>query len=74
MSAYRIELGVAGIGERLQLLADDDNAARQQALLTMGDLLRDQAINGVFTTALDLALFSDSGRLVYEVHIAADQA
>lgn len=74
MSPYEIELGVSGVGERMPLSAEDDNAARREALLTMGDLLRDHAIDGVYTAALDLTLFSDSGRLVYEVHVAAVQA
>ena len=71
MSGYRLELDVAGVDERLELTAADDNAARREALLTMGDLLRDQAIRGDYGASVDLVLFNAVGRRVYEVHVAA---
>lgn len=71
MSGYRLELGVAGLDERLELAAVDDNAARRQALLAMGDLLRDHAIQGVYGATVDLVLFNAAGGRIYEVHVAA---
>lgn len=71
MSGYRLELDVSGVDERLQLAAEDDNAARRQALLTMADLLRDNAILGVHSASLDLVLFDAAGGRIYEVHVAA---
>ena len=71
MSGYRLELGVAGVDERLELTAEDDNAARRQALLTMGDMLRDQAIRGVYGARVNLVLFNAGGGRLYEVHVAA---
>lgn len=71
MSGYRLELDVSGVDERLKLAAEDDNAARRQALLTMGDLLRDDAIRGVYGVSLDLVLFDGAGGRIYEVHVAA---
>jgi hypothetical protein len=70
MSGYRLKLGVAGVDERLQLTAVDDNAARRQALLAMGDMLRDQAFRGDYGTDLDLVLLNAGGDVVYEVHVA----
>lgn len=64
MSGYRLELDVSGVDERLQLAAEDDNAARRQALLTMGDLLRDDAIRGVYGVSLDLVLFDGAGGIL----------
>ena len=71
MTRYRLELGHGEADERLELTAEDDNAARREALLTMGDVLRDQAFGGSYTTRLDLSLFREDGGVVYKVHVAA---
>lgn len=70
MSGYQLELGVSGVDERLHLTAADDNAARRQALLTMGDMLRDQAFRGDYGAELDLVLLNSGGDVVYQVHVA----
>lgn len=71
MSGYRLELGVADVKERLELTAEDDNAARRQALLTVGDLLRDYALRGVVDARLTLALFDTDGARIYALEVAA---
>lgn len=71
MSGYRLELDVADVKERLELTAEDDNAARRQALLTVGDLLRDYALRGVVDARLTLALFDTDGARIYALEVAA---
>ncbi|MBA4808523.1 hypothetical protein [Brevundimonas sp.] len=71
MTGYRLQLGVAGLDERLEFMAADDNAARREALLTLGDLLRDQALRGVYSARLDLVLFDAGDSVVYQAHVAA---
>ncbi|OGN50955.1 MAG: hypothetical protein A2352_13240 [Caulobacterales bacterium RIFOXYB1_FULL_67_16] len=71
MSGYRLELGVADVKERLELTAEDDNAARRQALLTVGDLLRDYALRGGVDARLTLALFDTDGARIYALEVAA---
>ncbi|WP_201462500.1 DUF6894 family protein [Brevundimonas aurantiaca] len=71
MRKYRLKIGVAGMEERLQLMAGDDNAARCEALLAVGDLIRDHALKGVHQTAFTLVLFQDGGSPIYEVRVAA---
>lgn len=72
MSGYRLELGVSGDSESLELTAMDDNAAKRQALLTLGDLMRDQALGGTYAVDLRLALFRENGVLIYEARVAAE--
>ena len=71
MRKYRLKIGVAGMEERLQLMAGDDNAARCEALLAVGDLILDHALKGVHQTAFTLVLFHDAGPPIYEVRVAA---
>lgn len=70
MRGYRLELDVAGVEERLQLTAADDDAARRQALLATGDILRDQAFDGDYGANVDLVVLNAGGDVVYEVHVA----
>lgn len=72
MSGYRLELDVADVKERLELTAEDDNAARRQALLTVGDLLRDYALRGVVDARLTLALFDEDGARLYSLEVSAE--
>ncbi|MFN3778843.1 MAG: DUF6894 family protein [Brevundimonas aurantiaca] len=71
MRKYRLKIGVAGMEERLQLMAEDDNAARCEALLAVGDLIRDHALKGLHQTVFTLVLFEDTGSPIYEVRVAA---
>ncbi len=72
MSGYRLELDVADVKERLELTAEDDNAARRQALLTVGDLLRDYALRGVVDARLTLSLFDENGARLYSLEVLAE--
>lgn len=72
MSAYRLELRLEGVGEHLELRADDDNAARRQALLALSDLLRDRAILGVYEVHAELKLFDGDDALIHLASVVAE--
>lgn len=71
MSEYTLELEIAGRADAVSLTASDDTAARRQALLTVSDVLRDDALNGAFATNLNVRLTEGRGAVIYVVSTTA---
>lgn len=73
-SHYRFEVIGIGAQEPIDLQAEDDNAARRQALLTISDLLRDAAIQADTDLAITLRLSDSDRSALYEVTVEAAAA
>lgn len=71
---YRLELTGSDVPEPLELDAEDDDAARLQALRMAGELVHDCAIRGETAVAFGLRLTSPEDRLLYRATIAFDPA